>query len=275
MADQQKMVSTPQGQIYVQEWIPEVVKGTVVFVHGLGEHVGRYAHVARAFNQAGYALLGFDLPGHGRTGGKRGHIPSLDRALDLVELRLADASQRYPGVPHFLYGHSMGGYLVLSYGLARKPKLTGIISTDPALGQLKPFPAWLVALVSGLAKIAPSVTINNMLDLSSLSHDPAVIQAYRDDPLVHPRISLRLAVDLIRGGGWIVAHAAEFPPIPLLLMQGSQDRIVSPQATEAFARACSAQLTYKSWDGLLHELHNEYEQAEVIQTMVDWMDRQK
>jgi alpha-beta hydrolase superfamily lysophospholipase len=274
MPEQEKMIASPHGQIYIHEWIPPTVKGTVVLVHGLGEHVGRYAHVARTFNQAGYALLGFDLPGHGRTGGRRGHIPSLERVMDLVDFRLADAAQRFPAGRHFLYGHSLGGNLVLAYGLARKPQLTGILCTGPALGQLKPFPAWLVSLVSLLAKAAPGFTIGNMLDLSSLSHDPVVIQAYKADPLVHGKISLRLAVDLITGGESLVAHAGEFPPIPLLLMQGGRDRIVSPQATDAFARACSAPLTYKVWDGLYHELHNEYEQKEVVQTMVDWMDHQ-
>ena len=155
MPDQEKMVTSPQGrQIFIQEWIPPTVKGTVVLVHGLGEQASRYAHVARAFNQAGYAVLGFDLPGHGHTGGRRGHIPSLDAVKDLIDFRLADASQRFPAARHFLYGHSMGGNFVLSYALTRQPQLSGIISTSPALGQAKPFPLWLVALVTQLAKVA-------------------------------------------------------------------------------------------------------------------------
>jgi len=276
MADQEQMVVSPQGQkIYVQEWIPETVKGTVVLVHGLGEHVCRYEHVARAFNRSSYAVMGFDLPGHGRTGGVRGHIPSYDAVMDLVAFRLADASRRFPGVPHFLYGHSLGGSLVLYYGLTRKPEVTGILCTSPALGLAKEAPFWQVTLVKLLAKVAPSMTIDNGLDRSGLSHDPAVIQAYQDDPLVHGKISLRLAVDLISNGQWIVAHAGAFPPIPLLLMQGSRDRLVSPKATDAFARGCSARLTYKVWDGLYHELHNEFEQNETIQLMIDWMDHQK
>jgi alpha-beta hydrolase superfamily lysophospholipase len=276
MADQEQMVISRQGQkVYIQEWIPETVKGTVVLVHGLGEHVGRYEHVARAFNRANYAVMGFDLPGHGRTEGVRGHIPSYDVVMDLIAFRLADASQRFPSVPHFLYGHSLGGSLVLYYGLTRKPEVAGIICTSPGLGLAKEAPAWQVTLVKLLAKVAPSLTIANGLDLSGLSHDPAVIKAYQDDPRVHGKISLRLAMDLLGNGQWIVAHAGAFPPIPLLLMQGSQDRLVSPKATDAFARACSAHLTYKVWDGLYHELHNEFEKDETIQFMIDWMDHQK
>jgi alpha-beta hydrolase superfamily lysophospholipase len=275
MADQEQMVVSPRGeQIFVHEWIPQTVKGTVVLVHGLGEHVGRYEHVARAFNEANYALLGFDLPGHGRTGGVRGHIPSTGVVMDLISSRLADASLRFPEVPHFLYGHSLGGNHVLYHGLTCRPAVAGIISTSPGLGLAKAAPAWQLALVKLLVRLAPSMTINNGLDRSGLSHDPAVIQAYQDDPLVHPKISTRLALDLVSNGEWIIAHAGEFPSIPLLLMQGSLDRLVSPQATDAFAKGCSAQLTYKVWEGLYHELHNEFEKDETIQFMVDWMDLQ-
>jgi alpha-beta hydrolase superfamily lysophospholipase len=272
----EQMVVSPQGgEIYVREWVPENVKGTVLLVHGLGEHIGRYEHVALAFNRANYALMGFDLPGHGRTGGVRGHIPSTKTVMDLVDFRLADTNRRFPAVPHFLYGHSLGGSLVLYDGLTHKPQVAGIISTSPGLRLAKAAPSWQVTLVNLLVKVAPSMTIDNGLDRSGLSQDPAVVQAYNDDPLVHGRVSLRLAVDLLSNGEWIIAHAGEFPPIPLLLMQGSRDRIVSPQATDAFARGCSARLTYKVWEGLYHELHNEFEQNEIIQFMIDWMDQQK
>ena len=262
-------------QVYTKDWIPENVKGTVVLVHGLGEHVGRYEHVAEAFNQAGYALLGFDLPGHGKTGGKLGYIPSYEVVMDLITSRLADAARRFPSVPHFLYGHSLGGNMVLYYGLTCKPDLAGIISTSPGLRMAKAPPAAQVTLVKVLAKVAPSLAIDNGLDLSGLSHDAAVIQAYQADPLVHGKISTRLALDLIGSGQWIVAHAGEFPSIPLLLLQGGSDRLVSPKATDTFARGCSARLTYKVYDGLYHELHNEFEKKEIIQLMIDWMDKQK
>ncbi|RPI29542.1 MAG: alpha/beta hydrolase [Chloroflexota bacterium] len=269
----ERMVDSPKGgKIYVREWIPEKVRGTVVVVHGLGEHICRYTHVAAAMNQAGYAVIGFDLPGHGRSSGKRGHIASYAMAVDLISLMLVEAADRYPYAAHFLYGHSLGGSLALYYILTRKDSLTRIISTGPGLGFEDPAPAWKVALANVLVILSPSFTLDNGLDVNGLSHDSAVVRAYKDDPLVHRMLSTRLGLDLLYKGRWMVEHAGECPPAPLLLMVGSRDRLVSPKAVDEFAARCSARLTYKVWDKLYHELHNEFEKEEIIQYMIDWMD---
>ena len=124
----------PDGiQFYFQGWQPETPpKAVVCLVHGLGEHSGRYAHVAAALNDAGYALLGFDLRGHGKSGGPRGHTPSYETLMDDIGRLLAEAAHRYPGRPQFLYGHSLGGNLVLNYALRRKPGIGGVVATSPA-----------------------------------------------------------------------------------------------------------------------------------------------
>ncbi len=269
----EKPISLAGGKsIYTQEWKPDHAKAAVVLVHGLGEHSGRYQHVAGAFNRAGYALLAADLPGHGQTGGPRGHIPSYEVALDLISCMLDEARSRYPGLPVFLYGHSMGGNLVLYYGLQRQPNLAGMICTSPGLGVTEPVPGWKVLLGRILYNMLPAFQMDNGLDVNNLSHDPRVIEKYKNDPLVHGKVSARLGLDVIGNGEYIVAHAAEFPPIPLLLMQGSQDHIVNPPATERFAKRTGALLTYKVWDGLYHELHNEPQQGEVIAYMIGWLD---
>ena len=261
--------------IYRNEWIPEKVKGTVVIVHGIGEHIGRYATIAAALNQAGYAVFGFDLPGHGRSGGKRGHFHSYDMLMGIISGRLNDANQCYPEATHFLYGHSLGGNLVLYYGFTRKPKLNGIISTAPALKVAQELPAYKTLLVKLLSGIAPSFTMDTGLDVSNLSRDPSIVQAYQSDPLVHSKGSVTFAYNMFKSGQWMLEHANEFPPIPLLLMQGSGDRIVSPEAARTFAQKCSAQVTYKEWEGFFHEIHNEPEKEKVFQFMIDWMDKQK
>ena len=133
----------PDGvQFYFQSWQPETpAKAIACLVHGLGEHSGRYAHVGAALNVAGYALLGFDLRGHGKSGGPRGHTPSYETLMDDIGRLLAEARQRYPGQPQFLYGHSLGGNLVLNYALRRKPGLAGVIATSPAIRTATPPPA--------------------------------------------------------------------------------------------------------------------------------------
>ncbi len=274
MEHREQMLKTAAGtSIYTQEWVPDQAKAAVVLVHGLGEHSGRYAHVAGAFNRAGYAVLAMDLPGHGKTGGPLGHIPSYDLVMNLISQMVEEAKRRYPEKPVFVYGHSMGGNLVLYYGLKCNPEIAGIICTSPGLGTAEPVPAWKTLMGKLLYNMAPTMQMANGLDVTGLSHDQKVIDAYVADPLVHNKISTRLGIDMLSNGAWILAHAGEFPHIPLLLMQGSQDRIVNPALTKQFAEKTSADLTFIMWEGGYHEMHNEPQKAEVIQTMTDWMDR--
>lgn len=260
-------------KILAQEWKPSVeARGAVALVHGLGEHSGRYEHVAAALNQAGYALIGFDLPGHGKSGGTRGHS-SYEEIMVEIDHLLQETSQRYTGKPRFLYGHSLGGALVLYYTLKRRPDLCGVIATSPGLAPGTPVRPSKLFLAKMMARIYPAFKVNNDLDISYLSHDPEIKPRYAQDPLVHPYISARLGLDLLTMGKWIQEHAPEFST-PLLLMQGSQDPLVSPQATAVFASAVPEnKITYKVWEGYYHETHNETGKAQVLQFMIDWLDQ--
>lgn len=261
-----------EQKIFAQDWQPTGdVHGAVGLVHGLGEHSGRYAHVARLLNQAGYALTGFDLPGHGKSAGKRGHA-SYAEILTEIDCLLHAMQQRYADKPMFLYGHSLGGALTLYYTLQRKPAIAGIVVSSPGLAPGGSVPAAKRRMAQVMARLAPSFTMKNGLDLHNLSHDPAVIDAYTQDPLVHPYISARLGWDLMTLGEWIQQHAAELS-IPLLLYRGTGDQLVSAQAIQSFVQAVPPQLlTYQEWDGLYHETHNEREQEKVIQAMIDWLN---
>lgn len=264
----------PEGHLlFAKDWKPEgEVRGAVALVHGLGEHIGRYQPVAELLNAAGYSVIGFDLPGHGQSEGKRGHA-SYDTIGKEIDHLLQEVRQRYPGKPMFLYGHSLGGALVLYYVLQYRPTLCGVVVTSPGLASDAPMPASKLFMARLLARIAPSFTMKNGLDLQNLSHDPQIMQAYQQDPLVHPMISARLGIDLLTKGQWMIEHAAEFPA-PLLLEQGSDDHLVSPKATAAFAKNVPAdKITYKVWDGLYHETHNEQDKAQVIRYMIDWLDQ--
>ena len=258
-------------QLYFQGWEPEAsLRAVVCLVHGLGEHTGRYAHVAAALNEAGYAVLGFDLRGHGKSEGLRGHTPSYDTLMDDIGRLLDAAAQRYPGKSQFIYGHSLGGNLVLNYALRRKPRLAGVVSTSPAIRMTKPLPGTQLATAKVMNKLQPTIQMPNGLTLDSLARDPEVIRAYKSDPLVHNKISVRLAVEMLQAGEWALAHAAEFP-LPLLLVHGSADEITSAAATQEFAGRVPGDCTLKIWDGFYHETHNEPEKAEVLAFMVAWI----
>jgi len=215
-------------------------------------------------------VLAFDLPGHGKSEGPRGHIESYDLVYECIDLLLQESRQRYPQVPLFLYGHSLGGNIVLNYALQRKPQLAGVISTSPGLG-LESEPRLKLLIGKVLYTVAPKFSMPNGLDRSGLSRDPSVEQRYSADPLVHSLISARLGMDLISKGKWARENAANFP-IPLLLMQGSADRLVAPAATREFAARAPADLiTYKEWEGGYHELHNDIIKEEVLNFMLGWI----
>lgn len=273
---------SPDGlEFYFQGWQPEQAPcGVVCLVHGLGEHTGRYAHVAAALNDVGYAVLGFDLRGHGKSGGLRGHTPTYDTLLDDIGRLLDEAAARYPGVPRFLYGHSLGGNLVINYALRclstlsgeeRSRRVAGVISTSPGLRVTNPLPPLQVALAQVMNKLQPGLQMANGLALDGLARDPEVIRAYTSDPLVHNKISVRLALGMLQAGEWAIAHASEFP-LPLLLVHGTADKLTSAKASEEFAAKAPAGLcTLKLWEGFYHETHNEPEKAEVLGFMIAWL----
>lgn len=259
--------------IFAQEWEPDSpVRGVIALVHGLGEHSGRYEHVANWFNQKGFAVLSMDLRGHGQTPGARGHIPGYDSALLDIDLLIDEAAKKYPELPIFLYGHSLGGALVLYHSLNRRAKLRGVIATSPGLVPATPPSGITLWIAKTASKIAPSMLIDNNLDVTGLARDPQVIQRYTTDPLVHGKISARLGLDLIQNGLWIIEHGAEFP-LPLLLMVGSADRLVNPDAVRKLAKVIPAnRLTFVEWEGYYHELHNEPEKELVFQEMLKWLE---
>jgi alpha-beta hydrolase superfamily lysophospholipase len=272
MAETQVTVKSKDGLTLVgREWSPAgEVRGVVCLVHGIGEHVGRYPHVAAAFNQAGYVMIGVDQRGHGRSEGPRGHTPSYDTFLDDIDVQLAEAAGRHPGKPLFLYGHSLGGNFVLFYSLRRKPRLAGVIASAPSLRLAFKPPAWKTTMGRLLYNLMPAFSMPSGLETAALSHDLSVVDAYVHDPLVHNRVSARLGIGMIDVGEWILAHASEFS-LPLLVFIGSQDRLTSVDASREFAAKVPGDCTFKLWDGLYHETHNEPQKAEVLGFMIQWI----
>ena len=261
---------------YMQGWEPQgKSKAVVCLIHGLGEHTGRYAHVGKAFNDAGYALFGFDLRGHGKTGGPRGHFPSLDVVMQDIRQFVEFQKQNNPGLPIFLYGHSLGGLLALTYAIQYGEGLNGVISTSAGLRSALQEQKAKMVMVNILGALMPSMTIKSDLEVAALSHDQDVVQAYINDPLVHSKISLGFGKAGLAAINLCFAHAKEFKP-PLLIMYGTADRITYPSGSEDFAKLASEtnkDVTLKPWDGMYHEIHNEPEQAEVFKVMIEWMDR--
>jgi len=245
-------------------------KARICLVHGLREHSGRYGLLTERLIAAGYALAGFDLRGHGRSQGPRGHAPGIAALMDDISRFLAKCAAELPGAPVLLYGHSMGGTLVLNYVLRELPQLAGTIATAPFLEPgFKP-PAWKLLLGKAMDRLRPTLSLPSGIDPNCLSHDAEVVRAYRQDPLVHDRLSARLGMTLLQAGAWALEHASEFS-IPLLLMQGSADPIVSAEACREFAAGVGARCDFKLWDGFYHEIHNESGKEAVYDYLLKWL----
>jgi alpha-beta hydrolase superfamily lysophospholipase len=261
-------------QLFGQSWQPEdQPRAVVCLVHGMGERSGRYAHVADALTQAGYVLFTFDIRGHGKSSGPRGHTPSYEALMKDISSLLEVANKQFPQLSSFLYGHSLGGNLVLNYVLRYQPQLKGVIVTGPWLRLSFEPPAFKIILGKMTNQLCPAFSQKSGLDTKVLSHDPEVVHAYENDPLVHDHISARMFIGIYQSGQWALEHASEFS-LPLLLMHGGADSITSSIASREFTDKIIKNCTLKIWDGFYHEIHNELEKEEVFKFLIDWLDKQ-
>ena len=248
-----------------------VLRGVVVLVHGLGEHAGRYDHVARRLNRWGFAVRGYDQYGHGESNGARGGLPHTPRLLDdLADVLESTRARMNPGVPLIVLGHSMGGLVAACLFALRKIPVEGLVLSSPALDAgLSGFQKLLLAT---LPRIAPNLTVGNGLDPDFISHDPEVVAAYKADPKVHNRISGRLA-RFIAGSGQVAIERAPHWKVPTLLMYAGEDKLVNPRGSRAFAAAAPPQVvTTRCFEGLFHEIFNELDAEPVFQTLKQWLD---
>ncbi len=267
--DEQTHRTSDGATVFWQQWLPDGDPIAVVcLVHGLGEHSGRYAHVARRFTDAGFAVFAMDMRGHGNSGGGRGDV-TVDLAVaDIADL-VGDAKTEFPGKPLFLYGHSLGGLMTMTYVVRRKPAINGLVASAPALDselreqKLKFFMANL------LGGLAPGVSIPTGLDPKAVSRDPAVVAAYENDPLVHDKGSLGLAKSTFQAMDAMMDQTSF--PVPLLIIHGQADTLTVPSASKTFTDNVTGDVTLLEYEGMFHEPHNEPEQEEVMGEVLAWM----
>jgi len=264
-------------RLLLREWPVPAPHGTVLLVHGLGEHIGRYLHVAERLNAWGWTVAGYDQRGHGASDGARGRIARADDLLDDLGHVVAHVQAAHPD-PCVLLGHSLGGLVVARYaaealGDARPAAwyrpVDALVLSSPALDLGMKTPQKL--LLPLLGRIAPHVGIGNGLDAAAISRDPRVVAAYRSDPLVHDRIAPRLVRFLVDAGEIVRARAARWK-LPTLLLYAGGDRCVVPAGSAAFAAtAPPGAVTVHAYPELYHEIFNEPEQARVFDDLRTWL----
>lgn len=243
----------------------------LLIVHGLGEHSGRYRTVVDTLVPGGWAVYGLDHRGHGRSGGPRVHVECYqDWLTDLDAFRRAVVA-RHPGCPVFLLGHSMGGQIALAYALDHSEDLAGLVLSAPALANSS-VPRALRPALTALARMVPRLR-SKVVDLDKISKDPAVVAAYRADPLVHHgHPTLGLSVALLTQFD-VLPERARGLRLPLLLMHGTADVVTDPAGTRGLAAVCgSPDLTVRWYDGLWHEIFHEPERAQPLADLREWLD---
>ncbi|MEY4904006.1 MAG: hypothetical protein RLZZ292_1821 [Bacteroidota bacterium] len=262
--------------IFARLWHALDAKAVVCIVHGLGEHSGRYAHVAKFFNDHDISVLAADTRGRGRSEGKRGHTPDYETFMDDIDIFVKEAQNKYPDTPIFLHGHSMGGNLVLNYAIRRKPDfLKGVIATGPWIKLAFEPSKVMIGLGKAMRNLYPTFTQKDGLNLADLSRDTAVCEAYDKDPLVTHEITAATGADMLKAATFLENYEEKFP-FPLLLMHGGDDKITSPEGSKLFYNHIKekSDVLFKIWDGLYHEIHNEPQQSEVLKMELKWMKKE-
>lgn len=261
-------------KVFAQGWNPPQSKGVVCIVHGFAEFSDRYEHVAKFLGEHGFAVLTYDQLGHGKTEGKRGHADSYDDMLDTVRTITHEAETRFPGLPVFLYGHSMGGNIVTNYLLKRQPKnVKAAVVTGPLFKLGFEPPAIKVLLAKIMVNIYPKFTEKSELDAEAVSRDKNEVRKYKENPLTLNVITAGMFLGFFNAAKYALEHANDLR-VPLLIMHGTADRLTSYKGSEEFTKNHTGGLvTLKLWDGFYHELHNEPEEdrKKVLDYITTWL----
>jgi len=268
-----KFAGTGGVEVYWRAWLPDNVRAVVIICHGLGEHSGRYAELAERLNQHDLAAFALDHRGHGRSGGRRGHVLSFNEYLQDLDSFRRQVDARFERLPRFLLGHSLGGLIAARYAEEYNAGLAGLILSSAALRVDVNAPAIKLALGRVMSKILPALTLGNELDPHMISHDPKVVKDYIDDPLVHDRVSARWFTEFTAAIETVQERAGAIA-IPTLVMQSGDDKLVAPRgAQEFFDRLTVPDKTLKSWDGFYHEMFNEVDRQKPLELTLQWIEK--
>ncbi|MBW2942118.1 alpha/beta hydrolase [Zhongshania aquimaris] len=275
MTHQQGTLSSQSGcRIYTQNWQPVgTPKAVIILVHGLAEHSNRYIDIANYFTEQGYAVYALDHEGHGHSQGLRGYINRFDDFITTLDQYCNEITGLHPNAKLFLVGHSMGGVISTAYLLKYQQKLAGCILSGAALATGDVISPLQKFVVHCLSKILPKLPILQ-LEANDVCHDPAVVEAYRNDPRVFTgKIRVRLISEILRTADMVIRNAASIS-LPMLILHGGDDKMASPTGSEKlYAGISSSDKTLKIYPGLYHEIFLEPEKYSIYAEIYDWMEK--
>lgn len=259
--------------IVYDTWTPDrEPRAVIVLAHGLGEHARRYDHVAQRFGDAGFVTYALDHRGHGRSGGKRVYLKSMDQYTADFATLVGIAASEHPELPRVVLGHSMGGAIVFAYGTEHPADFDLMVLSGPAIAAQAAVSPVLAAVGKAVGAILPGVPAQE-LDADAISRDPAVVAAYRADPLVHQgKVPAGIARALLLVGDSMPLRAGGFTK-PLLVVHGEKDRLVLASGSEHLVECVASEDVHlKIYPELYHEVFNEPERDRVLDDVVSWIE---
>ena len=260
-------------RIVYDTWAPDTTpRAVVVLAHGFGEYALRYDDVAQRFGEAGLATYALDHRGHGRSGGKRVRLRKMSEFTDDFDSLLGIATQEHPGLPRIVLGHSMGGAIVFTYGVDHPDNYDLMVLSGPGVATEYDLPRVQSMIAKLLGAVAPGMSVHE-LDVTGISRDPEVLDAYNNDPLVHHgKVPAGIGRALLEVGETMSQRAPALKA-PLLVVHGSEDRLVPVGNSHRLVDAVgSTDVELKVYPGLYHEVFNEPERAQVLDDVVSWVD---
>ncbi|MCH7412578.1 lysophospholipase [Belliella sp. R4-6] len=261
-------------KLFLQAWMPETPRAALLLVHGLGEHSSRYQYFAEILVASGIAVFTFDGRGHGKSSKPKptAYFSSHEDYLKDIDALLGKVKTFCADVPLFIFGHSIGGGLVAKYCIDYQPDLAGVILSSAALRPSDNISKFLIKVSSFVSFLTPKLKTFK-LDSSTISHDLEEVRKYNEDPLVYSdAIPARTGHELLRMMKGIKSNMLRFKN-PVLLIHGTADQLTDPIGSEEFFRKVTVEdKTYTRYEGLYHELINEYEKDKVIEDIRNWID---
>ena len=265
---------TAQGPtLFTRTYLPDgVVRAAVIVTHGYAEHSGRYEALTRRLVAGGFAVYALDHRGHGQSGGKRASISVFREYVDDLARFIDRVRETRPHPPRFLFGHSMGGLIALQLVLEHPEKVEGLAVTGALLQNAVPVPRPLEQVAGLVSRLAPNLPVQE-LRAEDISRDPAVVQAYKDDPLVyHGKVRARLGFEMLRTGPYVLGRARDIE-LPILLQHGTADKLAAVSGVQALYRELgSADKTLELYEGAHHEILNDFGKEKVIGDLVAWLN---
>ena len=259
--------------IFGQSWEPEKETIAVInLVHGIGEHSTRYTSMAEYYTQHGIAIYAIDYRGHGKSTGKKGHTPDYESLMKDIDLLVNYSEKDNTCNKRFIYGHSLGGNMVINYVLRRKPNITGLIASSPWLKLGFEPPKIQVKMANVVKNIFPALSQKTGFHKEDLSKNLKNIELYENDDLVHDKITVKMFVEAYDAAQYALDNAQDMS-VPFLLMHGSEDKMTSPKGSKEFTSK-SNKVELKIWEGFYHEIHNEENNIDIYNYVINWVKAQ-